>query len=196
VTACTIHLVRHGEHGLLGQVLAGRVAGVALSAAGAAQAGALAARFGGDGVRAVLTSPVQRARETAAPIAAALGLDVQVEAGLEEIDFGAWAGQRFDALDALPAWHEWNRARGLASTPGGETMLAAQARAVAALMRLRGAGGVVVAVSHSDIIKAVLAYALGMPLDLLHRLEVAPGSRSILTLGDDFARVEAVNLPT
>ncbi len=74
-------------------------------------------------------------------------------------------------------------------------MLAVQARAVATLEQVRAVHGAVVAVSHSDVIKAVLAYALGMPLDLLHRLEVAPASRSVLVLGDDFARVEAVNLP-
>ena len=193
MTACTIHLVRHGEHGQVGQALSGRTPGIGLSDAGRLQAAALAVRLKGSGVGAVLSSPVQRARETAAPIAAALGVATVVEPGLEEIDFGAWSGQRFDALAAAPGWDAWNRARSLAATPGGETMLAVQARAVAALMRQ--AGGAVVAVSHSDVIKAVLAFALGMPLDLLHRLEVAPGSRSVLVLGGDFARVEAVNLP-
>ncbi len=195
MAVCTIHLVRHGDHAALGHVLAGRTAGFGLSQAGSAQAAAVARTLARSGARAVLSSPVQRARETADPIAAALRLPVQVEAGLEEIDFGAWAGRRFDALAAAPGWQAWNAARALAATPGGETMLAAQARAVAALMRWRPEGGVVVAVSHSDVIKAVLAFVLGMPLDLLHRLEVAPASRSILTLGDDFARVEAVNLP-
>ncbi len=193
--AVTVHLVRHAEHGLLGRVLAGRTPDVPLSPVGRRQAGTLAAHFAVGLVRAVLTSPVQRARETAAPVAAAAGLLPVVEPGLDEVDFGAWAGLGFDALADVPGWAAWNGARGLAHTPGGETMLAVQARAVAALMGQRALGGSVAAVSHSDVIKAVLAYALGMPLDLLHRLDIAPASRSVLVLGDDFARVEAINLP-
>ena len=192
---CTVHLVRHAEHSLLGHSLAGRMPGVPLSHAGVAQAQALARHYDGQAVRAVLTSPVQRAQETAAPMASALGLLPVIEPGLEEIDFGSWSGAVFTALAPQPAWNAWNSARSLAPTPGGETMLMAQARAISALMRQREQGGTVIAVSHSDVIKAVLAYVLGMPLDLLHRLEIAPASRSILVLGTDFARVDAVNLP-
>ncbi len=195
VVACTFHLVRHAAHRLLGHVLAGRMAGVALSEAGREQAASLGRQLAGSGARMVVSSPLQRARETAVPIAAALGLDVAVEPGLNEVDFGAWAAQSFETLADAPGWDGWNRARGLAATPGGETMLAVQARAVAVLMQLRRGGGTVVAVSHSDVIKAVLAYALGMPLDLLHRLEVEPASRSTLVIGADFAQVTAVNLP-
>jgi broad specificity phosphatase PhoE len=192
---CTIHLLRHAEHGLLGHSLAGRTAGVPLSSTGVAQSQALARHYTGQDIRAVLTSPVQRAQDTAQPIASALGLVPLIESGLEEIDFGAWSGAEFAALAAQPGWAAWNTARSLAPTPGGETMLMAQARAVSALMRQRDLGATVIAVSHSDVIKAVLAYILGMPLDLLHRLEIAPASRSIVVIGDDFARVEAVNLP-
>ena len=168
--------------------------GVALSDEGRAQAAALGERFAQSGVRAVITSPVQRAQETAAPIAAALGLVAQIEPGLEEVDFGAWSGQSFAALARAPGWPAWNAARGLAATPGGETMLAVQARAVAAVMRHAEGGGVVVAVSHADVIKAVLAHVLGMPLDLLHRMEIAPASRSTVVIGSDFARVDGMNL--
>ncbi len=193
--ACTFHLIRHAAHGLLGHVLAGRTPGVALSEAGRSQAASLGRTLTGSGARMVVSSPLQRARETAAPIAVALSLDVRIEPGLNEVDFGAWTAQSFQELADVPGWDGWNRARGLAGAPGGETMLAAQARAVAVLMRLRGDGGTVVAVSHSDVIKAVLAHALGMPLDLLHRLEIEPASRSTLVLGADFAQVTAVNLP-
>ena len=193
--ACTIHLVRHAAHGLLGHSLTGRMPGVALSATGLTEATALASRYSGTQVRAVLTSPVQRAQETAGPIAAALGVHPVIEPGLEEVDFGGWAGKAFVALAGEPGWAAWNNARSLAPTPGGENMLAVQSRALSALMRHREDGGTIVAVSHSDVIKAVLAYVLGMPLDLLHRLEIAPASRSVLVLGESFARVEAVNLP-
>ena len=195
MTACTVHLVRHAEHGQFGRVLTGRCEGAALSDAGVLQAEGLARCYAGADIRAVLTSPVQRARETAGRLAAALGMVPSTEPGLEEIDFGAWAGERFDDLATQPGWAAWNSARSLAPTPGGETMLAVQARAVAAVMRQRAGGGTVVAVSHADVIKAVLAYVLGMPLDLMHRLDIGPASRSVIVLGQAFARVEAVNLP-
>lgn len=195
MNACTIHLVRHAEHRLQGHTLAGRMKGVALSETGQLQVTRLAQLYAATTVRAVLTSPVQRAVETAGPIAASLGIAPTIEPALEEIDFGQWSGQSFDALANAPGWPAWNSARSLAPTPGGEGMLAAQARAVGALLQQRQHGGTVIAISHSDVIKAVLAYVLGMPLDLMHRLEIAPASRSVLVLGDDFARVDSVNLP-
>ncbi len=190
-----LHLVRHAEHGQFGQVLTGRSPGAGLSEVGRLQAAALARAYAGCDIRAVLTSPVQRAQETAGAIASVLGLTPAIESGLEEIDFGDWTGQAFPALGRAAGWAAWNSARSLAPTPGGETMLAVQARAVAAVMRQRAAGGLVVAVSHADVIKAVLAHLLGMPLDLMHRLEIGPASRSLVVVGEDFARVEAVNLP-
>ena len=191
------HLVRHASHGLLGSVLAGRTPKLGLSDTGRAQAAALAERFKAQPVAAVISSPVQRAIETAMPIAAALGLSVQADAGLEEIDFGRWTGAGFADLAGDPGWDDWNAARGLAPTPGGETMLAAQARAIAALGGLRGRYGdaAVVVVSHADIIKAILAHILGMPLDLIHRFDIAPASTSTLGLGDAHAVVHSLNHP-
>ena len=190
----TIHLVRHAEHGQFGHALTGRTT-VGLSEVGVRQAAKLVRHFSGADVRAVLTSPVQRAKETAGPLATALGLAPVVESGLDEIDFGEWTGTTFAALETVPGWAAWNGTRSLAMPPWGESMLAAQARATQAVLAQREAGGAVIAVSHSDVIKAVLAYMLGMPLDLLHRLEVGPASRSVITVGSDFARVEAINLP-
>lgn len=194
--ATTLHLVRHAAHGLLGRVLAGRMPGVALTAEGTAQADALADALAGRPIRAVLSSPVQRAQATAAPIAARHGLPVLTDAGLDELDFGAWMGLTFGALAADPAWDTWNRCRSLAPTPGGETMLAAQARALATVARAQAAvpDGEAVLVGHSDILKSVLAHLLGTPLDLLHRIELAPASRSIVVLWDGGSRVDGMNL--
>ena len=188
--------MRHAAHGLLGRVLAGRMPGVGLSAEGVAQAGAVADALAARPIRAVLSSPMQRAQETAAPIAARHGLPVVTDAGLDELDFGAWMGAAFADLDGDPAWGAWNRFRGVASTPGGETMAAAQARALGAVARARQAvsEGEAVLVGHSDVLKAVLAQVLGTPLDLLHRIEIAPASRSVVVLWDDGARVDGVNL--
>ena len=191
----TFHLVRHAAHGLLPHTLAGRMSGVPLSADGRAQAETLARRFAGTDVAAVVASPVQRAQETAAPVARALGLEVRGDAGFEEIDFGRWTGQRFEALDADPDWHAWNRLRSLARCPGGETMHAAQSRALAALARLRAEHGAatVLVVSHSDVLKAVLAPALGLSLDHLHRISIDPASVSTLLVFDADWRVEGLN---
>lgn len=192
----TLHLVRHAAHGLLGRVLAGRMPGVALSREGEAQAAALANRFTGTDIAAVLSSPVQRARETAEPIAAALGVPVTIEAGLNEIDFGDWTGLGFDGLARQPAWERWNRNRSLSGCPGGETMLDAQSRAVAAARRAAERHGdrQVVLVSHQDVLKSILAQILGLSLDRLDRFELDPASRSVVTWADWGARLEALNL--
>jgi broad specificity phosphatase PhoE len=193
----TLHLVRHAAHGLLGRILAGRMPGVGLSEEGQAQAARLADTLASRPIQAVLSSPLERAQATAAAIAARHGLPVQIDPGLNEIDFGAWTGTAFDDLDGRPDWHAWNRFRSFALTPGGETMVAAQARALAAVARARAAhpDGEAVLVGHSDVLKAVLAHVLGTPLDLLLRIELHPAHRCVLVLFDGDVRVEGINLP-
>jgi len=195
--ATTFHLVRHAAHGLLGRVLAGRMPGVSLNEDGRAQALRLAGHFSKSPIVAVVSGPLARAQETALPIAAALGLDVATDAGLDEIDFGDWTGMAFDALQGSVEWQTWNRFRGTAPTPGGETMLEALARAFRTLAHLRRAhpDGEVVLVSHQDVLKSLLVHSLGAPLDLVHRIELAPASRSIMRVFDDGGvRVDGVNL--
>lgn len=172
--------------------------GVSLNEDGRAQALRLADHFSKSPIAAVISGPLTRAQETAAPIAAALGLDVITDAGLDEIDFGDWTGMAFDALQGSVEWQAWNRFRGTAPTPGGETMLEALARALRILAHLRRAhpDGEVVLVSHQDVLKALLMHSLGAPLDLVHRIELAPASRSIMRVFDDGGvRVDGVNLP-
>lgn len=192
------HLVRHAEHGLLGRTLTGRVPGIGLNENGRAQAGRMAAVLAGRHITAVRCSPQQRAQETAGPIAAALGVAVHTDPAWDEVDFGAWSGQDFADLQHDPAWHAWNNFRSTAPTPGGETMLTVQSRAVAALASCQAADpdGEVLVVSHLDVLRAVLAHALGMPLDLMFRIELAPASRSMLALWDTGVRVDGVGLPS
>ena len=192
------HLVRHAEHGLLGRVLTGRMPGVSLNERGRGQASQLARRFAGCPIAVVVSSPLERAQETAGPIAAALGLKVTTDAGLDEVDFGDWTGMTFEALQGLPAWQAWNRCRGTAPTPGGEMMLEALARALRILARLHGVypAAEVVLVSHQDVLKAMLTHYVGAPLDMLQRIELAPASRSIVRMFDDGSvRVDGMNLP-
>jgi probable phosphoglycerate mutase len=191
------HLIRHGDYSLIGTTLAGRTPGHSLSAAGRAQAEAVAAALADRSLAAVVSSPLERARETAAPIAARAGLEVEIEPALNEIDFGHWTGMAFDTLHAIPAWRAFNGFRSATPIPGGETMLEAQVRGVGLVCRLRAAypDAELALVSHGDVIKAIVAYFLAVPLDLFRRIEIGPASRSVLTLHETDASVNAVNLP-
>jgi probable phosphoglycerate mutase len=182
--ATTILLVRHAAHPLLGRVLCGRMPGVALDETGRAQAAILARDLAASQPHLLLTSPVERARETAAAIATATGLPAQPCDALDEIDFGAWTGARFADLADDPAWSCWNEERADGCPPGGEPMRQAQARVVAAIQRIRAShpDGIVVAVSHADIIKSVLLWCLGLTLDAHARFDIDPASTSGIAL--------------
>ena len=188
-----VFLVRHGSHDRLGRILCGRMPGVALSGTGRAEAQALARRFAGSGAGALLASPRERTAETAAPIAAALGLDVGTEPDLDEIDFGAWTGRSFDDLAADPDWATWNARRATARPPGGETMAAAQGRVGRVLDRCAEDGAPVILVSHGDVIRAALLTILGLGLDAYDRIVVDPASCSELALWPGGGRVVSLN---
>ncbi|WP_375408815.1 histidine phosphatase family protein [uncultured Methylobacterium sp.] len=186
-----VHLVRHASHGRLHKVLCGRMPGVALSEEGRIEAAALAARLRHTGVTAVLSSPRERALETAAPIAEALGLGVTVAEELDEIDFGAWTGRSFTELEADPLWTTWNTERAASRPPGGEGMGEAGARALGLLARLEGTS---VAVSHGDVIRAVVLGILHLSPDAYDRLEVGPASVTTLDLWTGGGRLAALNV--
>jgi probable phosphomutase (TIGR03848 family) len=196
-------LVRHGRTPTTGQVLPGRTRGLHLSDEGRRQAEALAGRlaeWGGRApargrVAAVYASPMERARETAAPLAEALGLGVQVERGLNECDFGEWTGRTLKELAKTPEWTTVQRYPSGFRFPGGESFAAMAARmadTVAALCA-RHRGRVVVAVSHADPIKAAVADALGTHLDLFQRIVIAPCSLTAISVSADGPAVLAVN---
>lgn len=191
----TVLLVRHAAHGSVDRILCGRMPGVSLSEEGRAQAEHLGLRLAGRGVAALYTSPVDRARETATALSARLGVEARVAEGIAEIAFGDWTGRAFAELDGDPLWAAWNSRRSLVRPPGGESMLEAQARAVTWLegVRQEHPGEIVAAVSHADVIRALLAYHLGLPLDHLLRLEVGPASVSTLVVGEWGARVQTLN---
>ena len=191
-----IWLVRHASYAMVDRGLGGR-ADHALDGAGESQAARLAGYFGGRDIAAVIASPVRRATLTAAPIARGLGLAVTVDGGFTEIDFGAWSGRGFDELAHEPDWRTWNEFRSTAPAADGETMLAVQSRAMAALRVLAtGANtglGELVVVSHGDVIKSVLAHCLGAPLDLMHRIEIDTASISRIALHPRGVRVMGIN---
>jgi probable phosphoglycerate mutase len=191
----TLFLVRHAAHDLVAKALCGRMPGVRLGEEGRAQAERLAARLSRETVAAVQASPLERARETAEPIARHFGLGVEVADAVNEIDVGAWTGTPFDELRDDPRWTLWNSARSLTRAPGGETMIEVQARTVAHMeaLRARFADRGVVIVSHADVIKAALAYCLGLSLDGLQRFDIAPASLSTVVIGDWGAKVLSLN---
>ncbi|MGH9068798.1 MAG: histidine phosphatase family protein [Acidimicrobiales bacterium] len=146
-------------------------------------------------VAAVYASPMERARETAAPIAQTLGLRVQVERGLLECDFGDWTGAELKALAKLPEWQTVQRWPSGFRFPGGESFPEMQSRVLGAVGRLRVAhpGQTVVAVSHADPIKAAVADALGTHLDLFQRIVISPCSITAIAYGPTGPTVLAVN---
>lgn len=193
--ATIFNLVRHASTDALGTSLSGRTA-TRLNPDGQNQAARLARSFVGDQVTAILSSPQLRTIQTAAAIAGVVGLPVQPEPALDEVDFGPWTGQTFVELAGVRDWALWNSHRSLAPAPGSETMLDVQARAFALLPRLHAAeaGGIFILVSHADIVKAILALALAIPIDMMQRLEISPASRSRLVLHDGGLTVEFINL--
>jgi probable phosphoglycerate mutase len=193
--ATTLFLVRHAAHDLLGRVLTGRMSGVSLGVEGRSQAAQLGERLAREAVSAVYTSPLERAQETATPIAALLGLPASVVDGMTEVDYGDWSGSRFEALKADPRWAAWNTSKITQRPPGGESLLDVQCRAVGALETLCVAhpeAGIVV-VSHGDVIKAALAHYLGLGLEGIARFEVSPASVSTVAVGAWGAKVHAIN---
>lgn len=187
----TLHFLRHGEHGLLGRVLAGRMPGVGVTERGRAEIASQSERLAKEKIAAIYASPLQRTRETAEILAARLGLPVEFRDDLLELDFGEWTGATFDAIRADPRWQAWSTQRSLASIPGGESMRAVQQRIVAAIVELneRHLHETVVLVTHGDVIRAALLYALGMPLDFYNRIEVGQGSISTIRLDPGSIRV-------
>ena len=185
-------MVRHGVHDLVGRTLCGRAAGVGLNADGLRQAEALARNL--HRPDRVLTSPVERCRQTAIPIATAHDLPLEEEGALIEIDFGDWAGRDFDALRTLPEWHRWNSDRDQARPPNGEAMLEVQLRLSLWLERLsREDQGTVVAISHADAIKSVVALTLGLSLRSHDRFEVSPGSVTTVKAAPDALTLVQLN---
>ena len=179
-----------------GTVLPGRAPGLHLSPKGRAQADAIATRVSGlRRLSAVYTSPMERARETAAPVARALRLTARVEVGLNECDFGEWTGRRLRELARTPEWKTVQRYPSGFRFPGGESFPQMQTRMAAALAGLvtRHPGEAIVAVSHGDPIKAAVALALGTPLDLFQRIVIAPASITAVAYGASGPTVLAVN---
>ncbi len=179
----TVLLVRHGKTPSTGQILPGRAAGLDLSEDGVTQAERAAERIAKlRRVKAVYASPLERTKQTAAPIAKTLGLRVRSNRGLLEADFGAWTGRKLGDLMKLAEWEQVQRYPSGFRSPDGESFSEMQQRLCGTLQKLVAshAGQTIVIVSHADPIKAAIAQAMGTHLDLFQRIVIGPCSISAI----------------
>lgn len=190
-----LHLLRHGRHTVQGLVMVGRAPDIHLAPEGRTEAERAAEWLARTGLDVLYCSPMERARETAEPVARRTGLETRILEAATEVDYGDWTGFTLDDLNADPRWSAWNRVRGFGRAPGGETLAEVQARGVGlvAEIRERHPDQRVALVSHGDTIKGILAQALGIPLEFFLRLEVSPGSISSVEFFHSDLRVLRVN---
>lgn len=193
----TIVLIRHAPADSAG-LLAGRLPGWGLNSAGRLAATKLAATIRTMGIRALYSSPRDRALQTAAALGSALGLTPRIDEAFDELDYGEWSGKRISDMDRLGGtrWRAFNQRRGITRPPLGEWMIEAQIRA---LLRLRSlvevhSSATIAIVSHADIIKAIVAYYSGFGLDGILRIRISPASITTLLCHERGGEIVALNL--
>ena len=197
----TVVLLRHARSTANGSgVLAGRSPGVALDPSGEKQAAALVERLAGVPLVEIVSSPLTRCRNTVEPLARARNLEPVAEAELSEVDYGEWTGRELKTLFKEPLWAVVQQHPSAAVFPAGEGLAGVQARAVRAvrahdarITAEHGAGAVWLLCSHGDVIKAILADALGQHLDSVQRIVVDPSSVSVVSYTDTRPFVLRVN---
>ncbi len=189
-------LTRHAPTPETGTLLSGQVPGPSLGPEGTAVASGVASRLVGAGIAAVYSSPINRTWETAMEIGRAIGVRPTSHQGLAEIEFGSWTGRTLDSLRKLKAWQQVQETPSRFRFPNGESFAEAQTRGVAACEEIAATNpkGIVAVVSHADLIKLILSYYLGMPIDSMQRIAIVPASVSVIELEKGRGpRVLAVN---
>lgn len=189
-------LIRHAANdSLKNNTLAGWMPGVNLNEEGRAQAQALAARLEGVPIAAIYSSPLERAMQTAEPLAQARGLPVQARDGLGELHVGDWSGGNYKELSKTETWQLFQVYPSGTRLPNGETGQDMQTRAVAELEAICAAHpeDTVAIFSHSDVIKAVIAYYVGAHLDHFQRILVSPASITVIQTGKFGPRLFRLN---
>ena len=195
-TSTLVLLIRHGQTPTTGKTLPGRAKGLHLAESGHGQARNVAERLAVlKRLDAIYASPLERARETAAPLAKARSLSVRIDRGLLECEFGEWTGAELKELMKKPEWATVQRYPSGFRFPGGESFAEMQTRMSSTVQRLAAAhvGGVIACVSHADPIKAAIADALGTHLDLFQRISISTCSVSAIAYGPSGPNVLCVN---
>lgn len=184
-------LLRHGQADFDHGRLAGRTPGVHLSERGREEARALAQRLRPVRLSAIYSSPLERCVQTAEAVAEGRRLDVQIEEGVKEVDFGSWQGRPYKALSRTKVWRQVQLVPSQAAFPDGESVRDLQDRCVDAIERIRThhGNGIVAVASHADAIKVMTAHYLGMHLDLFQRLVIPTASVTAIAFSDGFPRI-------
>ena len=193
----TLLLIRHGDNEYLKKNrLPGHQPGIHLNEHGRQQAAELARTLGPLPIKAIYSSPLERAVETAEPLAKALGLEIQLRPLLTDVDPGKWTGRSWKVLRRTKEWKVIQYAPSLFRFPGGETFLEAQQRVVATLEELSAAHKkeMIAVFFHADSIRLAVSYYLGLPVDNFQRLTIFAGSVTILGIEAMSARLLACNL--
>jgi probable phosphoglycerate mutase len=191
----TLLLVRHGHTDAAGKRLTGRAPGVHLNELGRRQAERLVERLDGVRIDAIVSSPLERCRETAAPLAKARGRAVDVGRAWIEVGYGEWTGRSISQLRRTKLWRRVMFAPSNVRFPGGESLLEVQGRAVDASLDIaaRHARGTIVVVSHADVIRLLVAHLAGMHADHLQRLSIDTASITAVSISDGFPRLLTLN---
>jgi probable phosphomutase (TIGR03848 family) len=190
-------LIRHGENDVMHRSLAGRLPGVHLNEPGRGQAAALIERLKNLPVNVIYSSPLERALETAEPLAGTRGLPVQVIPGLIEIDYGQLQGKTYKQLQRINVWKMLQEEPSRVQFPGGESLPGALRRVTAALDQIiesHAKNEVIVCFTHADVVRLAVAYYLHMLLNDFQRLSVAPASITGLLLGEGTPQLLFMNL--
>jgi len=191
-------LIRHGENdSITRNTLAGRTPGVHLNDEGMSQAVRIANTLSDFTIKAIISSPLDRALETAKPTAELMRLPVLIAPGLIEADYGSWQGQSFKTLRRLKLWRMVHETPTKVRYPGGESILEIHERVVKEIDDLAGKYGekdVVAVFSHSDVLRIAISHYLNMPLDDFHRLQIDTASITVLTLSTAKPRLSHINI--
>lgn len=190
-----ILLIRHALTDIAGVVLSGRTPGVSLNDEGRKQAQLLAGRLADIPLKAIYSSPLERAIETAVPLTKMFDLSCIVFPDFVEIDFGEWTNHSIDELREDFEFRNFNTFRSSTRIPGGELVTEVQTRVVSGIQKLkdRHHNQTVAVISHADVIRTTLAYYTGVHPDMMNRLVISPASVSILELYDETARITLLN---
>jgi probable phosphoglycerate mutase len=176
-------------------MLLGRTVDASLDTSGLREATAMARALESIPDPLIDTSPRQRARQTAAAIAARSGAEIVISSALDEVDFGAWSGRSFAELADDPSWRQWNEQRASAATPAGERIADVCARVLEHLRRMQDAfpSRPIIVVTHAEVIRTALLHWLGAPVESYHRLLISPASVTRVRLGEWGVRIESIN---
>jgi broad specificity phosphatase PhoE len=192
----TFYLIRHGSNDFFSHTLVGRTLGIHLNETGKREAADLAKHLAVEKIQKIISSPMERCRETAEPLAQKLGIKMEISEALLEVNFGDWTGKKFKDLDADERWRQWNTFRSGARVPNGESMVEVQARMVGLTTSLHRdfRDQRIALVSHGDPLRSLMIYFLGAPPECIRRLDISPASVSILQMNDWEAQFRCLNV--